>query len=60
MRRKIGPADPSLYEHLAEATVTQNFKIRRTADKPLTIPTEAAGPKAEYLEYHRISVFDRS
>ncbi len=25
--------------------------------KPLAIPTEAAGPKPEYLEYHRQQVF---
>lgn len=28
-------------------------------DKPLTIPAEAAGPKAEYLEWHRREVFGR-
>jgi len=39
-------------------TVNQHFKTYE--GKPLTIPAEAAGPKAEYLEYHRISVFDRS
>ena len=38
-------------------TVSQNFK---TYDgKPLTIPAEAAGPKAEYLEYHRSEVFGK-
>ncbi len=46
---------PSLRDHFAEATVTQNFKIYE--GKPLTIPTEAAGPKPEYLEYHRAKVF---
>lgn len=46
-------------DHFAEATVSQNFKIRRTADKPLTFPLEAAGPKAEYLEYHQSMVFGK-
>jgi hypothetical protein len=38
--------------------VSQNFKAYE--GKPLAIPAEAAGPKPDYLEYHRISVFDRS
>ena len=48
---------PSLRDHFANATIAQNFQVRRTADKPLTIPAEAAGPKPEYLEYHRTNVF---
>lgn len=28
--------------------------------QPLTIPAEAAGPKAEYLEYHRTEVFNKA
>ncbi len=48
---------PSLRDHFAEATVSQNFKTYE--GKPLTIPVEAAGPKAEYLEYHRNAVFER-
>lgn len=48
---------PSLRDHFDVATVSQNFKIYE--GKPLAIPAEAAGPKAEYLEYHRSSVFDR-
>ena len=47
-------------DHFAHATVAQYFKIRRTADQPLTISAEAVGPKAEYLEYHRGEVFERS
>lgn len=46
---------PSLRDHFAEATVSQHFKAYE--GKPLTIPAEAAGPKAEYLEYHRSEVF---
>lgn len=36
-----------------------SLKLRRAKGKPLAIPAEAAGPKAEYLEYHRSAVFDR-
>ncbi|MBK6832030.1 MAG: lamin tail domain-containing protein [Flavobacteriales bacterium] len=42
---------PSLRDHFAEATVSQNFKTYE--GKPLTVPTEAAGPKPVYLEWHR-------
>jgi len=38
------------------ATVAQHFQAY---GKPLAIPAEAAGPKPEYLEYHRSAVFDR-
>lgn len=48
----------SLRDHFAQATVSQNFKTYE--GKPLAIPAEAAGPKAEYLEYHRSKVFDRA
>ena len=48
---------PSLRDHFAETTVSQNFKTYE--GKPLTIPAEPAGPKAEYLEYHRNSVFEQ-
>ena len=48
---------PSLRDHFAIATVAQNFKAYE--GQPLTIPAEALGPKAEYLEYHRNEVFGR-
>ena len=48
---------PSLRDHFAEATVAQNFKTYE--GKPLTVPAEAAGPKAEYLEWHRREVFGK-
>ncbi|MBX2979410.1 MAG: HNH endonuclease [Flavobacteriales bacterium] len=48
---------PSLRDHFANATVAQSFKAYE--GQPLTIPAEAAGPKAEYLEYHRSKVFDK-
>ena len=57
----------SLRDHFAEATLSQNFKTYE--GKPLNIPAEAAGPKAEYppspcyggqsLEYHRSEVFGK-
>lgn len=37
-----------------------SLKLRQTMGKPLTIPAEAAGPKAEYLEYQRTEVFGRA
>ena len=42
-------------DHFAEATVSQNFKTYE--GKPLAIPAVAAGPKAEYLEWHRKQIF---
>ena len=48
---------PSLRDHFAEATVSQNFKTYE--GKPLTFPAEAAGPKPEYLAYHRTEVFGK-
>ncbi|MBK8499392.1 MAG: hypothetical protein IPL52_11400 [Flavobacteriales bacterium] len=48
---------PSLRDHFAEATVSQYFK--NYEGKPLSIPSEAAGPQAEYLEYHRSAVFGK-
>lgn len=48
---------PSLRDHFADATVSQQFKAYE--GKPLAVPAEAAGPKAEYLDYHRNTVFDR-
>ncbi len=48
---------PSLRDHFANATIAQSFKAYE--GQPLTFPAEAAGPKAEYLEYHRTKVFDQ-
>ncbi|MBK8497519.1 MAG: HNH endonuclease [Flavobacteriales bacterium] len=42
---------PSLRDHFAHATVAQHFKTCEV--KPMAIPAEAAGPKLEYLEWHR-------
>ena len=42
---------PSLRDHFTNTTVAQSFKAFE--GKPLAIPAEAAGPKAEYLEWHR-------
>lgn len=42
---------PSLRDHFADATVAQSFKAYE--GKPLNLPTEAAGPKPEYLAWHR-------
>lgn len=49
---------PSLRDHFADATVAQSFQAFE--GKPLAIPAEAAGPKAEYLEWHRREVFERT
>lgn len=48
---------PSMRDHFANETVAQNFKAYE--GRPLTFPAEAAGPKTEYLEYHRNKVFNR-
>lgn len=48
----------SLRDHFAEATVGQSFKAYE--GKPLAVPAEAAGPKAEYIEWHRREVFGKS
>ena len=40
-----------LRDGITNATVRQHFKAYD--GQPLTIPAEAAGPKAEYLEWHR-------
>ncbi len=48
----------SLRDHFAEATISQNFKTYE--GQPLTFPAEAAGPKPEYLEYHRNAVFNKA
>jgi putative restriction endonuclease len=49
---------PSLREHFANATVAQSFKAYE--GQPLTFPADAAGPKAEYLEFHRNEVFGQA
>lgn len=41
----------ALTDHFANATVNQSFKAYE--GQPLSLPAEAAGPKAEYLEWHR-------
>ncbi|MBP9161059.1 MAG: HNH endonuclease [Flavobacteriales bacterium] len=46
---------PSLQEHFAEESVSRHFQAY--ANKPLTLPADAAGPKPEYLEFHRSHVF---
>jgi hypothetical protein len=48
---------PSLRDHFANATVAQSFKAYE--GKALIVPAEAAGPKAEYLEWHRNELFGR-
>jgi HNH endonuclease len=48
---------PSLRDNFSSETVAVNFKAYE--GKPLTLPAEAAGPKPEYLEYHRIKVFGK-
>ncbi len=48
---------PSLCDHFAHATVSQNFKAYE--GKQLAIPAEAAGPKPEYLAWHRSEVYGR-
>jgi putative restriction endonuclease len=47
----------SLRDHFAHAAVVQHFKPY--VGQPLAVPAEAAGPKAEYLEYHRNHVFGK-
>jgi putative restriction endonuclease len=49
---------PSLRDHFADATAAQQFKAYE--GKPLSIPAEAAGPKAEYLAWHRAEVFGKT
>jgi len=47
----------SLRDHFAEATVARHFQAYE--GKPLSIPVEAAGPKPEYLAWHREDVFGK-
>ena len=48
---------PSLCDHYTNETVSLNFK--NIDGRPLALPAEAAGPKANYLEWHREHVFGR-
>ena len=48
---------PSLRDHYTNETLSLNFK--NIEGKPLALPAEAAGPKPEYLEWHREHVFER-
>jgi putative restriction endonuclease len=48
---------PSLRDHFTSETVAINFKTYE--GKPLAIPAEAAGPKPEYLAWHRAEVFGK-
>lgn len=41
----------ALKEHFSDATVSQSFQAYE--GQPLALPAEAAGPKPEYLEWHR-------
>ena len=47
-----------LRDHFAHAIMAQYFKA--CEGQPLSLPAEAAGPKPEYLEYHRSKVFAKS
>ncbi len=49
---------PSLRYHYTNETVSLNFK--NIEGRPLTLPAEAAGPKPEYLAWHREHVFGRT
>ena len=48
---------PSLRDPFAHATVAQHFQAYE--GQPLTIPTEAADPKAEYLEWHSRELYGK-
>ena len=48
----------SLRDHYTCEAVAFNF--RAYEGRPLSLPTEAAGPKPEYLEWHRREVFGKS
>jgi predicted restriction endonuclease len=45
----------SLRDHFVDATVALHFK--RYEGYPLTVPTDAAGPKPEHLAWHRENLF---
>lgn len=44
-------------DHFADATVAHHFK--HYEGQPLTVPAEAAGPKPEYLAWHRENLFGK-
>ncbi len=44
----------ALRDHFTHATVAQHFQAYE--GQPLAIPAEAAGPKPEYLAWHRREV----
>jgi len=48
----------SLRDHFAHATVAEHSKTYE--GRPLAVTAVAAGPKADYLEYHRTEVFNRA
>lgn len=48
---------PMLRDHFANTTIAQQF--RAFEGKPLDIPAEAPGPKAEYLAWHRAELFNK-
>ncbi len=47
----------SLCDHYTSEAVAFNF--RAYEGSPLSLPTEASGPKPEYLEWHRREVFGK-
>ena len=47
----------SLRDHYTAEVVAFNFSAYE--GRPLSLPTEAAGPKPEYLEWHRREVFGK-
>lgn len=47
----------SLCDHYTSEAVA--FSFRAYEGRPLSLPTEAAGPKREYLEWHRRVVFGK-
>jgi len=48
---------PSLRDHYTNATMAQHFQAYE--GRLLTVPAEAAGPKLEYLEWHRENLFGK-
>jgi hypothetical protein len=44
-------------DHFADATAAQHFKAYE--GKPLAIHAEVAGPKPEYLAWHREELFGK-
>ncbi|HMN04113.1 MAG TPA: HNH endonuclease [Flavobacteriales bacterium] len=48
---------PTLRDHYTNATVAQQFE--KHEGSALVIPPDSLGPKAEYLEWHRTTLFGR-